>query len=122
LPCRKMHRDEIEINALSFADCFPEWVGLSVEPVMPLGTDNALYRLGNEMVVRLPHRERTSQTLEKERRWLPKLGSPPISFRTHPDSRRGTWRGLSLSLVCLLLAERRERDREMREGFEPISN
>jgi aminoglycoside phosphotransferase (APT) family kinase protein len=37
------------------------------------GTDKALYRLGDEMVVRLPRRERTSRTLEKERRWLPRL-------------------------------------------------
>lgn len=39
----------------------------------PLGTDNALYRLGDDMVVRLPRRERTSKTLEKERQWLPRL-------------------------------------------------
>jgi aminoglycoside phosphotransferase (APT) family kinase protein len=73
----KMHRDEIESNGALvrrlLAAQFPQWAGLSVEPVMPLGTDNALYRLGNEMVVRLPRRERTSQRLEKERLWLPKL-------------------------------------------------
>jgi aminoglycoside phosphotransferase (APT) family kinase protein len=43
------------------------------ERVLPFGTDNALYRLGNEMVVRLPRGERPSQTLEKERQWLPRL-------------------------------------------------
>ncbi|MDP9491111.1 MAG: aminoglycoside phosphotransferase family protein [Actinomycetota bacterium] len=52
---------------------FPEWTELPVEPVPYRGTDNALYRLGDDMVVRLPRRERTSGRLEKERRWLFRL-------------------------------------------------
>jgi aminoglycoside phosphotransferase (APT) family kinase protein len=38
-----------------------------------MGTDNALYRLGDDMVVRVPRRPGDSIRLEKERRWLPKL-------------------------------------------------
>jgi aminoglycoside phosphotransferase (APT) family kinase protein len=52
---------------------FPHWTDLPIEPVLPMGTDNALYRLGDDMVVRLPRRPRDSIVLEKERRWLPKL-------------------------------------------------
>jgi aminoglycoside phosphotransferase (APT) family kinase protein len=73
-----MHADELETDASLVARLlagqFPEWASLRIEPVSPLGTDNALYRLGEDMVVRLPRRERTVRTLEKERRWLPKLG------------------------------------------------
>jgi aminoglycoside phosphotransferase (APT) family kinase protein len=52
---------------------FPEWAGLAVEAVPLRGTDNALYRLGEDKVVRLPTTPRTVRTLEKERRWLPRL-------------------------------------------------
>ena len=38
-----------------------------------LGTDNALFRLGEELIVRLPRRERSCQTLEKELQWLLRL-------------------------------------------------
>ncbi|KAA6463387.1 aminoglycoside phosphotransferase family protein [Acidobacteria bacterium AB60] len=72
-----MHQDEIEISGAMvrqlLAAQFPQWASLSVEPVLPLGTDNVLYRLGNEMVVRLPRRQRTVETLLKERLWLPTL-------------------------------------------------
>ena len=72
-----MHVDEVYIDAVlvrRLLDAqFPQWTGLSIEPVLPLGTDNALYRLGDDMVVRLPRTERTARTLEKERRWLPTI-------------------------------------------------
>jgi aminoglycoside phosphotransferase (APT) family kinase protein len=77
VPGRKMHADELDIDAKVVrrlvSTQFPAWRDFPVEPVLPFGTDNALYRLGDEMVVRLPRRERTTSTLEKERRWLPKL-------------------------------------------------
>jgi aminoglycoside phosphotransferase (APT) family kinase protein len=73
----KMHQDEIEITGAMvrqlIAAQFPQWKSFSVEPVLPLGTDNALYRLGDEMVVRLPRRQCTVGTLLKERLWLPTL-------------------------------------------------
>jgi aminoglycoside phosphotransferase (APT) family kinase protein len=77
MPTGKMHADEVGIDAALVgrlvAGQFPEWAELPVEPVLPLGTDNALYRLGDDLVVRLPRRERTTRTLDKERRWLPRL-------------------------------------------------
>jgi aminoglycoside phosphotransferase (APT) family kinase protein len=73
-----MHADEVNIDAalvrrLLVAQ-FPRWAGLSIEPVPHFGTDNAIYRLGDEMVVRLPRSERSSPTLKKELRLLPRLG------------------------------------------------
>src|SRR4051794_5985019 len=52
---------------------FPQWAERPIERVPRAGTDNALYRLGDDMVVRLPRRERTSGRLVKERHWLPRL-------------------------------------------------
>src|SRR5687768_7501272 len=73
----KMHADEVDIDAALVrrlvAAQLPQWRDLPVEPVYPRGTDNALYRLGDDMVVRLPRREVDTERLEKERRWLPRL-------------------------------------------------
>jgi aminoglycoside phosphotransferase (APT) family kinase protein len=73
----KMHADELDIDETLVrglvAAQFPAWAGLPLEPVLPRGTDNALYRLGDDMVVRMPRRERTTETLAKERLWLPQL-------------------------------------------------
>jgi aminoglycoside phosphotransferase (APT) family kinase protein len=72
-----MHADEVDIGPALvhrlLAGQFPQWADLGIEPVESAGTDNALYRLGDDLVVRLPRRERTSETLKKERQWLPRL-------------------------------------------------
>ena len=72
-----MHADEVDTDPALvhrlLADQFPQWADLRIEPVESAGTDNALYRLGDDMVVRLPRRERTGETLKKERQWLPRL-------------------------------------------------
>jgi aminoglycoside phosphotransferase (APT) family kinase protein len=72
-----MHPDEVPIDEplvrRLLAAQFPDWAGLPIEPVEPRGTDNAIYRLGGQMAVRLPRRERTAARLEKERAWLPTL-------------------------------------------------
>jgi aminoglycoside phosphotransferase (APT) family kinase protein len=74
---KKMHADEVNIDTALvgrlIASQFPEWADLRVEPVAFFGTDNALYRLGSDMVVRLPRRHKNTGQLEKERYWLPKL-------------------------------------------------
>jgi aminoglycoside phosphotransferase (APT) family kinase protein len=52
---------------------FPQWADLAIEPVESAGTDNAIYRLGTEMAVRLPRVAWAVGQIEKESRWLPKL-------------------------------------------------
>ena len=73
----KMHVDEVatsEVLVLHLLELqFPQWVGLEVKRVRSAGTDNALYRLGDEMVVRLPRTHRATGQVEKEHRWLPTL-------------------------------------------------
>jgi aminoglycoside phosphotransferase (APT) family kinase protein len=72
-----MHAHEVDTDPALvrrlLREQFPRWAELPIEPVLPMGTDNALYRLGSNLVVRLPRTERTMATLEKERTWLPKL-------------------------------------------------
>lgn len=73
----KMHPDEVHTDAelvrRLLAEQFPEWAGLPVEPVRFFGTDNAIYRVGEELSARLPRREHDVRQLGKERVWLPRL-------------------------------------------------
>src|SRR5437868_176825 len=72
-----MHADEVDVDESLvrglLAGEFPEWSALPIEPVPFFGTDNAIYRLGLDMSVRLPRREQSVARLEKELRWLPML-------------------------------------------------
>ena len=72
-----MHVDEVSTDvALArrlVAAQFPEWAALGIEPVRSSGTDNALYRLGGDMVLRLPRVHRAVAGAEREREWLPTL-------------------------------------------------
>ena len=52
---------------------FPQWADLPVAPVAISGWDNATYRLGDEMSVRLPRYPRWVGQVEREQRWLPRL-------------------------------------------------
>ncbi|WP_234347306.1 aminoglycoside phosphotransferase family protein [Streptomyces specialis] len=52
---------------------FPRWAGLPVEAVESAGTSNAMYRLGADMVVRLPRFAGAAGDVEKEHVWLPRL-------------------------------------------------
>lgn len=73
-----MHDDEvstdIELVARLLAGQFPQWADLPICPVRSAGTDHAIYRLGEEMSVRLPLRPSAAGQVEKEQLWLPRLG------------------------------------------------
>lgn len=82
-----MRTDELQIDIFLvhrlLAAQFPEWASLPIKPVQPSGTDNAIFRLGDEMVMRFPRGERASHTLEKEIEWLPRLASQlPLAIPT----------------------------------------
>jgi aminoglycoside phosphotransferase (APT) family kinase protein len=55
---RRMHADEMATDVglvrRLLAGQFPQWADLPARPVPSSGTDNALYRLGDDLVVRLP--------------------------------------------------------------------
>jgi aminoglycoside phosphotransferase (APT) family kinase protein len=73
----KMHADEVDTNLALvhrlLAEQFPQWAELPLRPVRSAGTDNALYRLGDDMVVRLPRIHWAVGQVEKEHQWLPRL-------------------------------------------------
>ena len=52
---------------------FPQWAGLAVEWWPSGGTVNAMYRLGGDLVVRLPLVQGGAKDVLMEREWLPRL-------------------------------------------------
>jgi len=73
----RMHVDELEIDdglvRRLLAGQFPEWVDLPLRRVEPSGTVNAIFRLGDELSVRLPRRRGPTEPGSTEFDWLPKL-------------------------------------------------
>lgn len=72
-----MHADEVNTDeslvGRLLAAQFPQWADLRLELVASAGTDNAIYRLGDDMAVRLPRIEAATGQVDKEHRWLPRL-------------------------------------------------
>jgi len=52
---------------------FPRWAHLLIEKIQSAGTDNAIYRLGDDMAVRLPRIPSAAAQVDKEHQWLAKL-------------------------------------------------
>jgi aminoglycoside phosphotransferase (APT) family kinase protein len=52
---------------------FPQWADLPIRRVEPGGWDNVTFRLGTDMLVRLPSADRYAGQVSKEHRWLPVL-------------------------------------------------
>ncbi|MEW2288232.1 aminoglycoside phosphotransferase family protein [Streptomyces sp. NPDC047841] len=53
---------------------FPEWAALPVRRLDSSGTENAMFRLGGGLVVRLPRHPGAVADVMHEQRWLPRLG------------------------------------------------
>ena len=62
-----------ELVSRLVATQFPQWSGLPVRPVDADGWDNATFRLGESMSVRLPSSAAYVEQVDKEHRWLPVL-------------------------------------------------
>ena len=74
---KKLHADQIDSDAdlarrLLVAQ-FPQWAELPITPVSSGGTENAIYRLGDDKAVRMPYRPGKSKQVDKLEQWLPKL-------------------------------------------------
>jgi aminoglycoside phosphotransferase (APT) family kinase protein len=73
----RMHPDEIETDVALvrrlLAGQFPQWAKLRIVPVVSSGTDHAIYRLGEQLAVRLPRIAWATQQAALEATWLPKL-------------------------------------------------
>lgn len=92
----KMHVDELEIDEglvrRLLANQFPHWAELPLRKVEPVGTVNAIFRLGDEYSVRLARREGPTTSESREFKWLPKfaplvpLEVPMPIAQGHPNS------------------------------------
>lgn len=73
----KMHVDEVDTNVSLVRQLlntqFPHWANLPIRHAHSTGTGNALYRLGDDMVVRLPRIPSAVGQVDKEQKWLPIL-------------------------------------------------
>jgi aminoglycoside phosphotransferase (APT) family kinase protein len=93
----KLHDGELDIDATLvrrlLAAQVPEWADLPLAAVPSTGTVNAVYRLGDEMYVRIPRIRHWAADLDKELRWLPRLAprlplavpEPLATGRPSPD-------------------------------------
>ncbi|MEV0256203.1 aminoglycoside phosphotransferase family protein [Streptomyces sp. NPDC050732] len=52
---------------------FPRWAGLPLKLLDPAGSDHVIYRLGEELAVRLPRHADAIGQARKEFQWLPEL-------------------------------------------------
>ncbi|MBB1258610.1 aminoglycoside phosphotransferase family protein [Streptomyces alkaliterrae] len=62
-----------DLAARLVAGQFPRWAGLPLAPVDPAGSDHVIFRLGDDMAVRLPRGDWAAGQAPKEHRWLPGL-------------------------------------------------
>src|SRR5207253_7535796 len=73
----RMHHDELAIDAALVrrlvAEQFPQWSALPLRRIEPSGTVNAIFRLGDELSVRLPRRDGPTNPGSVELEWLPRL-------------------------------------------------
>jgi aminoglycoside phosphotransferase (APT) family kinase protein len=71
----RMHADETHIDTelvrRLVAAQFSSWADLPVAPVPSSGTDNAMYRLGDDLAVRLPRIPGAAPNVAMEHRWIP---------------------------------------------------
>ncbi len=72
-----MHEGEIAVSDETVRRLvdrqFPTWASCALTRLPPLGTDNQLFRLGGELLIRMPRIEWAADSAEREYTWLPRL-------------------------------------------------
>lgn len=84
-----MDRAEITPVACLLGSQFPQWADLPVSTVELAGWDNTTFRLGDDMLVRLPSADAYAAQVDKEHRWLPVLADHLPLAIPRPLARRG---------------------------------
>jgi aminoglycoside phosphotransferase (APT) family kinase protein len=78
-PAQKMHADEVSVDDATvrvlLKEQFPHWADKSLVRFADSGTDSAIYRLGDDMGIRLPRIHWAEAQIEKECRWLSTLAT-----------------------------------------------
>lgn len=71
---------------------FPHWANVSIELASSIGTDNIVFKLGDDACMRLPRTIQASEQIIKEQIWLPKLATllpfeiPAVLGKGMPDA------------------------------------
>ena len=72
-----MHADEIEVPESLVRGLvdrqFPQWADLPLRPVTAFGTDHRLFRLGEDLLVRMPVYAASADQAISDAAWLPRL-------------------------------------------------
>ena len=80
-----MHDDQVDVDVdvvrALLAEQRPELSGLPITRVASTGTVNALFRIGDDLVARLPLRDDWEEGIDREWRWIPWLASRITSVR-----------------------------------------
>jgi len=88
----QLHADEAPVDDAMvrrlIGSQFPQWTGLPLERFPSTGTVNVIYRLGDELAVRLPRTEGYAKSIERECEWLPRL-APSLPLRVPEPLARG---------------------------------
>ncbi len=89
---QRLHEDEVHIDVelvrRLLSAQFDHWSQRTLSFVSSSGTVNVIYRLGDDLCVRLPRLPQYSADLEKELEWLPAL-APELSLETPEPVARG---------------------------------
>src|SRR5947209_5391215 len=73
MPAAEVDVDEALVRRLLAEQC-PKLAGRPLR-LVAFGWDNVVYRLGDDLVVRLPRRQVAAVLIENEQRWLPQLAA-----------------------------------------------
>jgi len=80
-----MHDDQLDVDVdvvrQLLADQRPDLAPLRITPVVSTGTVNALFRLGDNLVARLPLQRQWAEGIDRECRWIPWLATRITSVR-----------------------------------------
>ncbi|MEU4620561.1 phosphotransferase [Actinoplanes sp. NPDC023801] len=78
-----LHQDEITVDEALvrhvLTEQCPQWAALPLAPA-GAGTENTMFRLGEDLLVRFPRTVGKAASLRKEREWLPRL-APHLGLR-----------------------------------------
>jgi len=80
-----MHDDQLDVDVdvvrQLLTDQRPDLAPLRITPVVSTGTVNALFRLGDNLVARLPLQRQWAEGIDREWRWIPWLATRITSVR-----------------------------------------
>lgn len=81
-----MHSDDLPVTSTLARRLIshetPQWAHLPLHRVNSTGTDNALFRIGDKLVLRIPRRPSAAPALQKELDWLPRFSGLPLDIPT----------------------------------------